>query len=57
MMKSNVNKFQESSMSNTCCICLNGKCDCSLPCSHEFHNGCLVGWLEKGEPNCPLCKR
>ncbi|XP_010544830.1 PREDICTED: E3 ubiquitin-protein ligase RNF6-like [Tarenaya hassleriana] len=43
----------------TCMICLDdfvfGQEVTSLPCFHEFHDGCVVKWLERSHV-CPLCR-
>ncbi|CAG8531664.1 10560_t:CDS:10 [Ambispora leptoticha] len=29
----------------------------SLPCSHDFHNECVVNWLKKHSSSCPICRQ
>ncbi|MCL7046366.1 hypothetical protein MKW94_004157 [Papaver nudicaule] len=44
---------------NTCVICLEkfeaGKVVTHMPCSHIFHEYCLVPWLQDNH-SCPLCR-
>ena len=49
-----------------CSICLNNKCNWSLPCNHKFHLECLKKWHSTINNNsyhkfcnfsCPLCRR
>nr|GMD60071.1 E3 ubiquitin-protein ligase At4g11680-like [Ipomoea batatas] len=44
-----------------CSICLEGFMRGMVitklsPCSHRFHNACIVQWLHKN-PTCPICRR
>lgn len=45
-----------------CAICLlpneslNGQKYLQLPCNHEFHDTCILPWLEKTN-SCPMCRR
>ncbi|KAK9278268.1 hypothetical protein L1049_027833 [Liquidambar formosana] len=49
----------EGCMKQQCVICLEeistGSEATRMPCSHVFHGGCLVDWLEKSG-FCPLCR-
>ncbi|TDH71075.1 hypothetical protein CCR75_004678 [Bremia lactucae] len=56
-------KFQTS----TCCICLCGESDTNewevfadrmvkLPCSHQFHEDCVINWFSTST-TCPLCRK
>eukprot|EP00238_Polyblepharides_amylifera_P004560 CAMPEP_0196578302 /NCGR_PEP_ID=MMETSP1081-20130531/7216_1 /TAXON_ID=36882 /ORGANISM="Pyramimonas amylifera, Strain CCMP720" /LENGTH=860 /DNA_ID=CAMNT_0041897469 /DNA_START=1 /DNA_END=2583 /DNA_ORIENTATION=- len=42
-----------------CSICLSeyehGQAIRKLPCSHQFHNDCIIPWLKR-ERTCPYCK-
>ncbi|OZJ05599.1 hypothetical protein BZG36_01484 [Bifiguratus adelaidae] len=44
-----------------CAICLEDYLDEDelriLPCKHEFHTGCIDGWLTTRKKFCPICKR
>ncbi|KAK8298396.1 hypothetical protein V6Z11_D05G251200 [Gossypium hirsutum] len=48
-----------SSTNKECAICLNefseGDEVASMPCTHVFHDGCIVKWL-KTSHLCPLCR-
>lgn len=45
-----------------CAICLvpnedlNGQKFLKLPCNHEFHDTCILPWLEKTN-SCPMCRQ
>lgn len=45
-----------------CAICLvpnenlDGQKFLTLPCSHEFHDSCIMPWLEKTN-SCPMCRQ
>lgn len=48
--------------SNSCSICLEefgegirSKVVVRMPCSHVFHEECVLSWLLK-TPSCPLCR-
>nr|KJB59286.1 hypothetical protein B456_009G247300 [Gossypium raimondii] len=49
-----------SSTNKECAICLNefseGDEIASMPCTHVFHDGCIVKWL-KTSHLCPLCRQ
>jgi len=46
-------------VSAECAICQNefvvGDRINSLPCSHSYHNSCIIPWLE-GHDSCPICR-
>ncbi|KAI7283502.1 hypothetical protein KC345_g2890 [Hortaea werneckii] len=44
-----------------CVVCLEEYVDgvsrvMSLPCGHEFHEGCITPWLTTRRRTCPICK-
>ncbi|KAF2724673.1 hypothetical protein K431DRAFT_309805 [Polychaeton citri CBS 116435] len=44
-----------------CVVCLEDYVDgvsrvMSLPCGHEFHEGCITPWLTTRRRTCPICK-
>ncbi|KAF3783609.1 E3 ubiquitin-ligase hrd-like protein 1 [Nymphaea thermarum] len=47
----------EENGQNTCVVCQDevGRGDClvRMPCSHEFHEGCILAWLRGA---CPVCR-
>lgn len=47
-------------MDYTCSVCLSDYTQSSklirLPCSHAYHQECIVAWL-KGHSTCPICKQ
>ncbi|GLJ24374.1 hypothetical protein SUGI_0465300 [Cryptomeria japonica] len=49
----------ESSRDFLCCICqttlLAGEKCVRMPCNHEYHEGCILQWLETSN-SCPACK-
>mmetsp|Transcript_106905 Transcript_106905/g.190011 ORF Transcript_106905/g.190011 Transcript_106905/m.190011 type:complete len:404 (-) Transcript_106905:68-1279(-) len=42
-----------------CPICLETGGDSwyRLRCRHTFHSGCILDWLQRGNPACPLCRQ
>ena len=44
-----------------CSICLSalssGGPVAQTPCKHHFHAACIDGWLDRGEIDCPICRR
>ena len=55
----NTNEDEEEDASASCCaICLEPIKDGGVPlsCSHVFHAGCIVPWLQKGNRSCPTCR-
>ncbi|XP_020624967.1 uncharacterized protein LOC110062415 isoform X3 [Orbicella faveolata] len=47
------------SVHNMCCKCLEVVVSGFniLPCSHPVHRECLIGMIQNGELNCPICGR
>ena len=43
-----------------CAICLEsykfGVLLCGLPCGHAFHQHCIMGWLQRDNHCCPVCR-
>ena len=43
-----------------CAICLEsykfGVSLCGLPCGHAFHQQCIMGWLQRDNHCCPVCR-
>jgi len=43
-----------------CSICLEsykyGTVLCGLPCGHSFHQQCIMGWLNRDNHCCPICR-
>ena len=43
-----------------CAICLEsykiGATLCGLPCGHAFHQQCILGWLQRDNHCCPVCR-
>ncbi|XP_068643706.1 E3 ubiquitin-protein ligase RHA2A-like [Aristolochia californica] len=52
--------FQEEGLELDCMVCLcrlrEGEQVRKLGCSHVFHRGCLDGWFDLCNLNCPLCR-
>lgn len=46
-----------SSNDETCCICLDNKCDVVTKCNHTFCYECLSKNYEKKDQKCPLCRQ
>ena len=53
-------EIREGPSSHECVICLEnmpvGTKVRILPCRHSFHHECIIGWLNEGKYNCPMCK-
>lgn len=52
-------KLDERDPKCNCAICREGFCTVHpvkrLPCGHEFHDNCIVTWLQ-GNSSCPICR-
>ncbi|KAK2636720.1 hypothetical protein Ddye_031512 [Dipteronia dyeriana] len=52
-------EISSSSTGENCSICLEeleaGSYGTSMPCSHMFHDGCIVKWLKQSH-YCPVCR-
>ena len=48
----------DDSVGGECCICCDGATDYILPCSHRFHEACIVRWARAGimHATCPVCR-
>lgn len=48
-----------ASEGGTCAVCMEelggGACGKRLPCSHAYHQGCILQWLAR-DSSCPLCR-
>lgn len=51
--------FRDEDCGSDCCVCLEPldsfKIRITTPCSHSFHEECMLGWL-KVQSTCPICK-
>ncbi|KAF3791847.1 E3 ubiquitin-protein ligase [Nymphaea thermarum] len=54
-----VSGMPTASEGGTCAVCMEelggGACGKRLPCSHAYHQGCILQWLVR-ESSCPLCR-
>jgi hypothetical protein len=49
---------RENPTGEQCPICLaelNGPCK-TLGCNHTFHRRCILGWKNRGNNTCPMCR-
>lgn len=59
MEKCNTNKYQKTTEEESCVICIcdfeEGEQVKKLVCGHQFHEACIMGWLNSNS-TCPMCK-
>lgn len=46
---------KHASKQPTCSICLESRCDLKTTCKHDFHEACLMEWLNAHD-TCPVCR-
>lgn len=55
-----LNGQQKMGTSESCAICLDEYEPeeelCNLPCAHGYHRRCIVAWLFRDQPVCPVCR-
>lgn len=43
-----------------CAVCLEGykygTALCGLPCGHNYHQRCILAWLQRDNHHCPVCR-
>lgn len=53
--------FPEGMLATTdCAVCLEGynygSLLCGLPCGHNYHQQCILAWLQRDNHHCPVCR-